>query len=161
VPANKRTYRSVGVSLRTPIVGVPNRDFPAVAAGTKREFRMPWVADATHSALQRVPTPVVAYSKTTRIGGAGRSCLLVCERFWREPLDAISPASIEAEGFTSIKEFRGYWRYRYKKGYDRFQQVWCFRVRPHTAEDEEHFKDVLYERLLHEPLRRISARQQS
>lgn len=141
------------------MVVVPGRDYAAVAAGTKREFRQPWVAITTHKALAELPIPIVGYTRGTNFGGARRSTILVCEAFWQEPLGAISQASIEAEGFQTVKEFRAYWRRRFRHGrFDRYQKVCCFRVRPYRRDvDEQHFKDVLYDRFILDPARAVDA----
>lgn len=163
MPAKSKHANSSGGLQRTPLVVVPNRDFPALAAGTKTEFRQPWVGDVTKAALRNLPIPIVAYTRASGYGGARRCALMVCERFWKEPLGAIAASSIEAEGFANAKEFRAYWRRRFRHGrFDRYNEVWCFEVRPYRAEqDEQRFKDELYERLILEPYRRVRADQQS
>jgi hypothetical protein len=166
VPASKpkRPTSSNARSFRTPFVTVPQRDWPAVAAGTKRELRQPLgkvSAPSVTTLKLHVPIPVVGYTKAA-FGKTRRVGLLVCERFWMEPLGAISPASIEAEGFETVKEFRAYWRGRYNDRFDRFQRVWCIALRPYEPADEERFKDKLYDLLIRGPLEEVArASQQS
>lgn len=147
MPRSNETRRHAA-KLHTPMVPIVGREFPAVMAGIKREMRWPTVAPVMHHGYRYLPHPAIAFTRATSIGGPRRVGLVVLERVWQEPLDAISPASLEAEGFADIKEFRAYWRYRYKKRYDRYKPTWCFRFHPYDPDEEPSWQAEIYERLI-------------
>jgi hypothetical protein len=123
---------------------VPSSDWIAVRHGKKREFR---AESGKVSQLWNVecPVPVVAY----RLDSHGRydSALMVLEAVWREPLGAISPESLEAEGFESFAHFRRAWCIREKRLFRPLHMTTVFRVRPWESEDERAMADALLERL--------------
>lgn len=119
----------------TTFLRVPVRDWPAVRAGYKREFR----AGTGASAVPQLwgvdpPWPVVAYAIRN---GRHECMLMVLERFWMEPLGAISEASLRAEGCTNLAEFRRYWMSRERKRFTPTRKVFVYCVRPFTAQDED------------------------
>jgi hypothetical protein len=123
---------------------VPTADWTAVRHGIKREFRS---ESGKVSQLWNVecPVPVVAY----RLDSHGRydSALMVLEVVWREPLGAISPESLEAEGFESFAHFRRAWCIREKRLFRPLHMTTVFRVRPWDAEDNRAMADALLARL--------------
>lgn len=54
---------------------------------------------------------------------------MVLERTWQEPLGAISPESLAAEGFPDYAHFRRYWMRRTRKHFKPTRMVVAFRVR--------------------------------
>jgi hypothetical protein len=128
----------------TVFVRVPPAEWAAVKIGVKREFR---AGCGKHSALWNVqtPTPAVAYT-VSRISGH-RSALMVLEDVWREPLGAISPESLAAEGFESIAEFRRHWIAREHRSFPPLRVTTVYRVRPWTAADNREMADALLRRL--------------
>lgn len=118
---------------RTSFLRVPADDWTAVRYGHKTEFRA-----AGHAVTQlwnvACPTPVVGWMHR-RVGGY-ESRLLVLEATWQEPLGAISPESLEREGFQDIRSFRRYWMQRHNKRFAPMQRVQVYRVRPFTGADE-------------------------
>lgn len=134
-------------STRTHFLRLPRRDWANITQGIKREFRG---GGSLHLEVLDPPTPVIAYSQPSTFGGSEfRHELIVCEAAWREPLGAISPESLEAEGFSSLAEFRQYWRDRHQQGrFDPLKPVIAFRVRPWRGdEDVALFGRLLIERL--------------
>lgn len=162
MPASTPRRRSSARSFRTPLLPIPHRDWPEVAAGRKTEIRWPLggIPPSTLTSLKSLaPIPVVGYTRRTPSAPTARHGLLVCDGGWVEPLGAIAQTSIEAEGFETVKEFRRYWRARYNGKFDGFKRVWCFKVRPYlAAADEERFKDDLYRFLILDPFEEISDR---
>lgn len=134
------------VTERTHYLPVPRLEWPKVAHGQKTELR---VAGAV--SLFVCPSPVIGYSTgehDVRVG------LLVCEEVRSERLGAISPASLEAEGFESVDEFRRYWKARHDRGvYNPLSTVMVYRLRPwDPSEDPERFGRLLLDRLYLDPL---------
>ena len=123
---------------------VPSADWTAVRHGNKREFR---AESGKVSQLWNVacPVPVVAY----RLDSSGRydSALMVLEAVWREPLGAISPESLEAEGFESFAHFRRAWCIREKRRFRPLHMTTVFRVRPWDSDDDRAMADALLVRL--------------
>jgi hypothetical protein len=123
---------------------VPSADWIAVRHGKKREFR---AESGKVSQLWNVacPVPVVAY----RLDSHGRydSALMVLEAVWREPLGAISPESLEAEGFESFAHFRRNWCIREKRRFRPLHMTTAFRVRPWDSDDDRAMADALLKRL--------------
>jgi hypothetical protein len=91
------------------------------------------------------PVPVVAYRVDSR--GNYDSALMVLEAVWREPRGAISPESLEAEGFESFPHFRRYWCIREKRLFRPLHMATVFRVRPWNSDDDRAMADVLLARL--------------
>lgn len=132
---------------RTIFLRVPTADWIDVTRGRKHEFR---AGSGACSALWSVepPTPVVAY-RTRRIGGRDEydSKLMVLERRWQEPLGAISAASLDAEGFETLAEFRRYWMTRERRRFTPTRMVTCYEVRPFVAGEDETLGRMLLKRL--------------
>lgn len=126
---------------QTAFLRVPVRDWPHVVGGHKRELRLP----GTRARKPRTPTPAVGYC-VRQIDPEPATALLVIEAMWEEPLGAISPASIAAEGFDSLAEFRSYWRAR-AFSYKPLSIVTVYRIRPFTPADTAQSAHDLIEHL--------------
>lgn len=120
--------------VRTTFLQVPSGDWASVKQGRKTEFR---ATGARMTQLWNVvcPTPVFGYTMRRNVSPEG--ALLVLEATWREPVGAISPESLEREGFPDVAHFRRYWMNRYKSRFAPMQEVQVYRVRPFAPEDEE------------------------
>jgi hypothetical protein len=130
-------------------VRVPRAEWAAVTCGSKREFR---AACGKHSALWnvKVPTPAIAYTVSTL--GEYASMIMVLEDVWREPLGAISPISLAAEGFESISEFRRHWIEREHRPFPPLRVTTVYRLRPWTAADDIEMADAVLRHLYGEHL---------
>lgn len=129
---------------RTLFLRVPHVDWVAVTRGVKREFR------ASPRAVSKLwdtepPTPVVSYRLHPSHGYDAR--LMVLEDVWMEPLGAITPESLEAEGFSSLAEFRRYFCLREKTRFKPTRKITVYKVRPWAEPDRERFAERLFERL--------------
>jgi hypothetical protein len=122
---------------------VPTGDWPKVKRGIKQEFR---AQSGIQSQLHKVvaPMPVVAYAVDRR--GRHDARLMVLTAIWREPLGAISPESLEAEGCRNLGEFRRYWIARDKRRFTPTAVVAVYRVRPWRDELDDR---LMADRLLH------------
>lgn len=128
-------------SVKTAFLRVPEVDWPAVRQGIKREFR------SSYAALTKTqtPTPVVAWCKK---GDEYEHRFMVLTHVGREPLSAITPEGLAAEGFASFAEFRRYWvarhhRHRFEPG----RMVTVYRVRPWTPDDRSTMGEYLFDRI--------------
>lgn len=132
----------------TQFLRVPRVDWARVLTGEKRELRAAGRHALHHVRLGNVPTPVVGYS-FQRYRSTCDSALLVVERAWSEPLGAISPESLAAEGFEQLRDFKLYWKARHASvGYRPAATVQCLQLRPwDKATDPELFGRLLLERL--------------
>lgn len=131
--------------ISTVFLRVPVRDWPAVKRGIKTEFR----AGAGKNAIPQLwgiptPVPVVAYAIRQ---GRHDAKLMVLEEMWQEPLGAISPESLEREGFKTLAEFRAYWIERERKRFTPTRHVFAYRVRPFGLVDAEEFGARLFDHL--------------
>lgn len=72
---------------------------------------------------------------------------MVLEETWKEPLGAISPESLKAEGFESLAQFRRYWMKRTRRQFRPAALITCYRVRPWEPDDERRFGASIMERL--------------
>lgn len=72
---------------------------------------------------------------------------MVLEATRREALGAISPASLEAEGFPSVAHFRRYWMARTKRRFRPNDICSVYRVRPWRDSDREVMGMTLLDRL--------------
>ena len=72
---------------------------------------------------------------------------MVLEKVWREPLGAISPESLEAEGFESFAAFRRHWVIREKRYFPPLRMTTAYRVRPWTDADADFMGEQLLEHL--------------
>lgn len=126
-PRPFRQRRASTIFLR-----VPDAEWPAVSRGYKREFR----SGSFPSQLFGIgtPTPVVAY----RIhNGRHDAKLMLLEEAWQEPLGAISPESLAAEGHDSLASFRKAWMARERKRFRPTKQVFVYRLRPIILADAQ------------------------
>lgn len=135
----------------TVFVRVPRAEWAAVTVGAKREFR---AACGRHSALWNVhlPTPAVAYTIDTF--GRYDSSIMVVEEVWREPLGAISSASLAAEGFATLGEFRRHWMDREHRRFPPLRMTTVYRIRPWAEGDDRRMADAMLRRLYGEFLPR-------
>jgi hypothetical protein len=112
--------------VSTVFLRVPARDWPAVKRGYK--------SDVPQLFGVNPPAPVVAYSIRN---GRYDAQMMVLEAIWQEPLGAISPESLEREGFKTFAEFRTYWLERERKRFRPTRQVFAYRVRPWAPQDAD------------------------
>lgn len=148
-----RPYKQARVS--TAFLRVPSVDWIAVTRGIKSEFR---ASPRAVSKLWSVdpPIPVVAYRVRPGLPGGHDSKLMVLEEKWLEPLGAISPQSLEAEGFESMAEFRRYWMQREQRRFMPTRMVTVYRMGLWNYQtDPERFGALLLERLYGEHLGRV------
>lgn len=82
---------------------------------------------------------------------------MVMEDKWLEPLGAISPESLEAEGFSSLAEFRRYWMQREQRRFMPTRMVTVYRVRPWQPSDEADFGRMLLRRLYGKQMDELAA----
>lgn len=135
----------------TVFLRVPSEDWILVSRGGKREFRASTKAVSNLWSVEP-PTPVVAYRVRPGPTGGYDSKLMVLEDKWLEPLGAITPESLAAEGFDSMAEFRRYWMRREKRRFMPTRKVTVYRVRLWTPEDNREMADVIFNRLYEEHL---------
>lgn len=134
-------YRATTLSLR-----VPRVDWAAVSAGTKTQFRA-CGRGAPQFSRVKLPRPVVLHSKPvftqermTRLG--------VLEDVYREPLGAITPEGLAAEGIESLAEFRRYWILRNPTGgFKPLTLVHVYCISLWQDSDRERFGGVLIDHL--------------
>lgn len=134
--------------LSTAFLRVPEGDWAAIVNGHKREFRSSGRVVTQVWRLQ-CPTPVAAYTvagpPSHRQHRGPR--VLVLEKTWREPVGAISPESLELEGYSDIRFFRRYYMERTGRPFRPLAEVQVYRVRPWEPEDREALGVALLERL--------------
>jgi len=128
----------------TIFVRVPNAEWAAVRYGGKCEFR---AACGKHSALWNVPTPTPAVAYCVDQIGRYRSSLMVLEDVWREPLGAITPESLEAEGYGTYQDFKRAWIKREHRAFPPLRMTTVYRIRPWRPEDEHAMASELLHRL--------------
>lgn len=121
---------------------IPRVDWAAVSAGTKTQLR---AAGRSAPRFQHVkpPRPIVLYS-FLRYRDTGEYRLHVLEDVFHEPLGAITPEGLAAEGMPDLKEFRRYWSARHSdSGFRPLTSVTVYCLRPWRDGDREYFADVL------------------
>lgn len=123
---------------------IPVADFGRIAAGRKLELRH--AGGRLRPEHVTCPQPIVGWAVR---GGETKRALLVLEECWTEPLGAISPPSLEAEGFANLQEFRLYWRQRTGK-FRPLDTVVCYRLRPFAEDDLSGLWLDIFERLFGE-----------
>jgi hypothetical protein len=128
----------------TLMLHVPRVDWTAVSTGVKTQ----WRSARNNAPRYNTPRPVVLQSQSA-LGTEPETCLAVLEDVHREPLGAISPEDLAAEGMASLAEFRSYWkqRHNYSIGFQPLTIVTVFSVRLWRDGDREFFADVLLEHL--------------
>ena len=127
---------------------VPWRDWSAVVTGEKRMLRQPIQVLGLSLVSAPRPSPVIGFTVRPRIS-AYENAMLVLEAYRHEPLGAISPADLEAEGFDSLTDFRRYWIARHPtgRGFDPLMTVAVCQVRPWEPDDAAAMGDVLLRHL--------------
>lgn len=137
-------------STRTTYLRVPTVDWAAVKLGSKTEFRQAGGKEITQLWNVTTPTPVVAY--TVRSGDRYEKTLMVLERTWREPLGAITPDSLAAEGYPDMAHFRRYWMSRTHRRFTPLTNVQVYSVRPWRDTDMAELGAALLSKLYKEHL---------
>lgn len=141
---------------------VPRGDWSAVKVGAKTELRL---REAETPLPYRegvmVPSPVVVYShdksgrnqhkRARRNDGA----LMVLEGLWREPVGAISPESLQREGFPELSHFRRYWMARTGDRFKPLEDVWVFRMRRWRESDMQEMGVLLLKRIYREHIPKL------
>lgn len=144
MPARKTGTNAGKVRFTTPFLRIPAQDWASVVHGAKTEFRQPGGASTPSLTLR----PAVVVGWCLRRHGPREHRLLVLEDCWREMLGAITPESLEAEGFGTLREFATYWRRRYQSaGYKPLSIVLAYKVRPFRPADFDDFAGGLFEHL--------------
>jgi hypothetical protein len=99
-------------------------DWVAIRRGQKTEYRTPYL-------LTYLTPPQLAVGYRTLPGGQDAdTMLLLIESAWREPVGAVSPESLEREGFPNLDHFRRYWMRRTGERFKPLSDVQVMRVRP-------------------------------
>lgn len=136
-------------TVSTALVRAHPDDWPLIRQGIKREFRMPMKPGNGRWFNVHGPLPCAVYTQITQ-GGDYRTNVMILERVWSEPLFALSPDSLAAEGFDTFEEFRAYWMRREGARFRASRNVWAFQVRPMVDSNEA--GRLLLERLYWEHL---------
>lgn len=113
---------------RTRFLPIFSDDWLAVTRGSKGEYRLPFF-------LTHLTCPVLVVAWRRRPHGEPDTALVVIEQAWREPVGAISPESLEREGFPKIEFFRRYWMRRTGKRFAPLDEVQVLRVHPFEPRD--------------------------
>lgn len=127
-------------------LSIPDVDWHDVRAGTKTELRY---YERYASRQLAADIPVVG----VRRGDKSRTMLLTIEDVFKEPLGVISPESLAREGFDNLGDFRRYWIGRHggrNEGYRPLDLVYVIQLHPMTAEDEERFRERIWQTLFGE-----------
>lgn len=131
-------------------VHIPRVDFNDVRVGAKTEFRNYGKRMYDHVEF---PAPAIGYCAKPwwvpehRVENID-TVLLTLEESWCEPLGAITPESLEREGFATISDFRRYITERYPNGgYRPMASVIVYRVHPITPEDVEAFSKRMWTKM--------------
>jgi hypothetical protein len=142
-PKPYRQRRTSTLFLRVPVA-----EWGPVKRGVKAEFRSApgaqsqWLGNGAPDP----PMPVVAYSVDRQ--GRYDAQLMVLLRMWREPLGAISPDSLTAEGCRSLGEFRRRWMLTNRKRFTPTRIISVYVVRAwREGLDDRAMADRLLEHL--------------
>lgn len=139
-----RPYRQTRTS--TLFLRVPVAEWGLVKRGAKREFRAAPGSQSQGFDAVNPPMPVVAYSVDRQ--GRHDAKLMVLERTWKEPLGAITPQSLAAEGCRDLAAFRRRWMLANRKRFTPTRLVAVYVVRPWRDElDMREMADRLLEHL--------------
>lgn len=131
-------------TVKTLSLRVPRVDWSAITAGTKTQLRH---GARFGASFRDLPRPVVLYSFQQFRRDADFK-LAVLEDCYKEPLGAITPEGLAAEGVADLKAFRTYWSHRHHRGgFDPLLTVAVYCLAPWRAGDRARFGDVLMERL--------------
>lgn len=128
----------------TTFLRVPSRYWVEVSRGYRREFRLARNKSGWFSRFD-APQAVVAY-RFSRVHGWD-CALMALESCWEEPLGAISPESLRAEGFDSLSAFRRDWVEHHGVRFEPMKLIYVFRVRPWEEADDYAMGVRLLERL--------------
>lgn len=119
---------------------VPREDWAPVIAGTKTQFRGVGRGCPNFDKVQ-LPRPIVLYSHQP-FREEAETRLAVLEQVWKEPLAAITPEGLAAEGMSDVKEFRRYWIDRHKRsGFKPLAMVTVYSIELWREGDRERFGD--------------------
>lgn len=132
-------------TVSTVFLRVPSRDWPAVKRGYKTEFRAGTGKNAVPQ-LWHLQPPCAAIAYSVR-NGRHDAVMMMLEALWQEPLGAISPESLEREGFRSLADFRTYWMEREHQRFRPTRNVFAYRVRPWREEDGPSAAAALFDHL--------------
>lgn len=114
--------------IRSVYLRVPGVDFPLIPA-PKTEVRMQVKAKGPTARLKTPwPLPIWVWRKTAANTPDGK--LVVCEAVWQEPIMAMTPESLAAEGFATMDDFKRYWRLRTGKLVSPTEIVTVYRLSP-------------------------------
>lgn len=132
--------------VATTLLRVPQVDWAPIATSTKTELRTAGRYALLSHKVQPPDWPVLGWHRP-RFSDRPKTMLLLIDEAWSEPLGAISPQSLAAEGYGSITEFRRYWNARHTRGYRADAIVQVVRLRPATPDDYPAIGRRLLERL--------------
>ncbi len=132
---------------KTLFLRVPSVDWAAVKLGSKTEFRVAGRASLAQTVY--TPTPVLAYTVRS---GLHDSKLMVLTAVWREPLGAITPEGLAAEGFPDFAHFRRYWMTRTHRRFTPLTSILAYRLRQWTDHDAADLGEKILRRLYREHL---------
>jgi hypothetical protein len=142
--SHKGTPISATIGARR--MSATHADRLAILAGEKTEIRHHAPAAWRARPPGRPPGPCIIY--TDRADGLVLTDVIWADTPWFEPLSAISPEGLKAEGFETYEEFLAYMKRRWApKKLEIMMVVRVTRVRRLTEEDIQAFKDAAYERL--------------
>lgn len=120
---------------------VPRVDWAPICAGTKTQLRI--AGRWSRFSQEALPRPIVLYS-FQRYRSTAEFRLGVLEETIREPLGAITPEGLAAEGMADLKEFRRYWSDRHhQSGFRPLTAVTVCCLRLWQDDDRERFGDIL------------------
>lgn len=141
----RRPWSPLRVSTR--YLRVPAQDWLRIKRFEKTEFRLPPKGAGRMIEWHAIkyPTPVVLYS--TRDDKRYNTLLVVLEEMVVEPLGAISPESLEREGYADLANFRRYWTTRTAERFRPLEKVYVFRIRPFGDGDSERLGAQIIEHL--------------
>lgn len=129
--SHPKPYRQA--SAKTMFLRVPAADWPAVKMGVKREFR---ASPGQQTQVWNVLPPIAVVAYAVRTTGSHDRRLMVLEKTWREPLGAIGPDGLAAEGCKTLAEYKRKWAKQNKRRFPAMRQVQVYRVRPFNGADD-------------------------
>lgn len=144
-PPPERRAKALAPEVHVPRLQIPDTDWSAVCAGSKRQLRCyrPGRDDDRDE-----PEPCIFWSPAP-FHDTVRAVLGVVEWRRREPLGAISAESLRQEGFDTLAEFRTYFIGRHpQRAFRPLDSVMAYAIRPWQDGDEVLAKDWLLARAL-------------